>query len=208
MPKRRELERVHTPIAPAFTTNNTRKGCAVGEMKIVLEHMRAGSAPRALLATAGLALVLLALAACEAPGVPHPLAAQTLATPQSTEPPPTSQPGSGHTDDDQPTPSQPTPTQTPEPLQETAQVSLKDFQLDPDVLSVKAGTVTFVLTNEGRFTHDFRVRGQGIDDKAPKVGRGKSREWQIELPPGTYEISCPISNHADRGMVGTLMVGQ
>jgi uncharacterized cupredoxin-like copper-binding protein len=97
-------------------------------------------------------------------------------------------------------------TAEPTPVPSTAQVSLKDFRLDPDEVTVKAGTVTFVLKNEGRFTHDFRVEGQGIDKKAPKVGRGREREWQIELPPGTYRISCPISNHADRGMRGTLTV--
>lgn len=85
-------------------------------------------------------------------------------------------------------------------------ISLKDFRLDPERLSVKAGTATFVLKNDGRFTHDFRVEGQGIDEKAPKVGQGRTFEWQVTLAPGTYSISCPISNHADRGMVGTLTV--
>jgi uncharacterized cupredoxin-like copper-binding protein len=73
-------------------------------------------------------------------------------------------------------------------------------------MTVKAGTITFVLTNEGRYTHDFRVEGQGVDERAPKVGRGRSREWEITLAPGSYNISCPISNHADRGMIGTLEV--
>ncbi|MBI2887317.1 MAG: cupredoxin domain-containing protein [Chloroflexi bacterium] len=82
----------------------------------------------------------------------------------------------------------------------------KDFKLDPDNLTVKAGAVTFVLKNEGRYTHDFRVEGQGTDAKAPKVGSGRTQEWRVTLKPGTYRISCPISNHADRGMVGALTV--
>jgi uncharacterized cupredoxin-like copper-binding protein len=87
-------------------------------------------------------------------------------------------------------------------------MGLHDFRLEPDEVSVRAGTITFVLSNEGRYTHDFRVKGLGTDEKAPKVGRGRNLEWRITLDPGTYSISCPISNHADRGMVGTLTVVQ
>ncbi|MFQ5860215.1 MAG: cupredoxin domain-containing protein [Dehalococcoidia bacterium] len=139
-------------------------------------------------------LAFLLLTACESPGIRHPLAAQAEPSPQSTPSP-------------SPEPTLPQQTPTPEPLQDTVQISLKDFRLEPDeVVAVKAGTVTFVLQNEGRYTHDFRVKGQGIDEKAPKVGRGRTREWQVTLTPGTYRISCPISNHADRGMTGTLTV--
>ncbi len=150
-------------------------------------------------------LCLALLAACENPGILHPLAAQ-IGNDSATTPNP--EPSSGLT------PSPVAPTATPEPLQDTVQISLKDFRLDPDQVTARAGTVTFVLKNEGRFTHDFRVEGPGpdlpdcceVDEKAPKVGRGRTREWQITLEPGSYRISCPISNHADRGMTGTLMV--
>ncbi|MEE9324824.1 MAG: cupredoxin domain-containing protein, partial [Dehalococcoidia bacterium] len=127
-----------------------------------------------------LALFVFLMTACEAPGIPHPLAAQTQNnTPVALTPEPSPEPS---------------PTEEPEPLQDTVQMSLKDFFLDPDEVTAKAGTITFVLKNEGRFTHDFRVEGQGIDEKAPKVGRGRTREWQITLEPGIYDISCPISN--------------
>ncbi|MDO8750727.1 MAG: hypothetical protein Q7K03_06245 [Dehalococcoidia bacterium] len=65
---------------------------------------------------------------------------------------------------------------------------MKNFSLDPDNVTGKARTITFVLQNEGRCTHDLRV------------------EWQIPLPPGTYRILCPVSNHADRGTNGALKV--
>ena len=47
---------------------------------------------------------------------------------------------------------------------------------------------------------------EGIDQKAPKVGWGREREWLVALSPGGYRISCPISSHANRGMTGTLTV--
>ncbi len=31
-------------------------------------------------------------------------------------------------------------------------------------------------------------------------------EFKVELEPGTYEISCPVSDHAEQGMRGTLTV--
>jgi plastocyanin len=148
----------------------------------------------------GMALLLaiaLILAACEYPGIPHPLAAQ-VEKPASSTSQPTSTPSPSQNPD--------TGAKEPEPLQERVHIGLKDFRLDPDNVKGKSGTVTFVLKNEGRYTHDFRVEGQRIDEKAPKVGRGRTFEWQIALQPGTYRISCPISNHADRGMNGTMEV--
>ncbi len=149
-----------------------------------------------------LALALL-LTGCEYPGIPHPQAVSAAAEePQAAETAISSP---------SPSPDVQTPDQQPaepEPLLATVNVALKDFRLDPDELMAKAGTVTFVLKNDGRYTHDFRVEGNGIDEKAPKVGRGRERDWQITLPPGTYRISCPISNHSDRGMTGTLTVAE
>lgn len=142
-------------------------------------------------------MLLLLLGACEYPGVPHPLAAapQQERVAPSALAPRTSQPSS-----------QPQDSQATTVLQGTVRVTQKDFKLEPDNVAVKAGAVTFVLKNEGRYTHDFRVEGQGVDQKAPKVGSGRTMEWKINLKPGTYRISCPVSNHADRGMVGTLTV--
>lgn len=143
------------------------------------------------------------LAACEYPGVAHPLAAAAQAesgprlspAQQAVLPAGT---GEGR--------ARPGEAQVGAPAQSTVHIAQKDFELDPDNVTAKAGTVTFVLRNEGRYTHDFRVEGQGIDEKGPKVGSGRSLEWQIALKPGEYRISCPVSNHADRGMVGSLTV--
>lgn len=137
--------------------------------------------------------------ACEYPGIPHPQAVQSQ-DPAAIDPAPTAPTPAGN----------PSPVQTAEPelLQNEVRIGLHDFRLEPGEVSVRAGTITFVLNNEGRYTHDFRVEGMGADEKAPKVGRGRNLEWRITLKPGTYNISCPISNHADRGMVGTLTVVQ
>lgn len=138
------------------------------------------------------------LVACEYPGVAHRLAGEAPAEKPSkvVAAPPSSAPPSSDG------------SQSASVLQGKVSVTQRDFKLVPDTLMVKAGAVTFVLKNEGRFTHDFRVEGQGVDEKAPKVGSGRTMEWKIDLKPGTYRISCPVSNHADRGMVGTLTIVQ
>jgi uncharacterized cupredoxin-like copper-binding protein len=86
------------------------------------------------------------------------------------------------------------------------EITLKDFYLEPDQLTAEAGLITFVLTNGGRYTHDFRVEGQGVEESAPKVPVGREFRWEVNLGPGEYLISCPISDHDERGMVGTLVV--
>ena len=92
------------------------------------------------------------------------------------------------------------------PAQARITIALRDFKLVPDKVTGKAGAITFVLENEGRYTHDFRVEGEGVNERAPRVGQGHSREFKVTLTPGSYRISCPISNHAKRGMTGTLVV--
>ncbi len=146
-----------------------------------------------------LTVVFMLVSACEYPGIAHPLAAQETQVESNNPGKLADVPASAaHSLD-------PQDEEPPEP-QDTVQVGLNDFRLEHKEITAKAGMVTFVLKNEGRYTHDFRVEGQGIDEKAPKVGRGREREWQIVLTPGSYQISCPVSNHSSRGMTGTLTV--
>jgi plastocyanin len=137
----------------------------------------------------------LLLIACEYPGVPSPHADAN----------PTGSPASETPIGDQATPT-PSGDQGPPALEGTVDMALKDFELVPDELVVRAGEVTFALVNEGRFTHDFRVEGEGVDEISGKLGARRSREWQVTLEPGEYLISCRISNHDKRGMVGTMTV--
>ncbi len=144
-----------------------------------------------------LAILTVILSACEYPGVPHAMADKqsaggSLAPSLIVQEPSTS-----------PSEISPSDTVIHEGLVE---IALKDFFLEPDQITVKAGKVTFVLINKGRYTHDFQVEGRGVDEKAPKVAVGREFRWELTLEPGEYRISCPISNHDERGMEGTLLV--
>lgn len=104
-----------------------------------------------------------------------------------------------------------TPAATPPPApspqaSNTIGITLKDFKLEPSEVTARAGKVTFVLKNEGRYTHNFHVEGQGVDWTGPKFGPGRTHTVELALEAGEYRISCPVSNHDQRGMVGKLVV--
>ena len=86
------------------------------------------------------------------------------------------------------------------------EIELRDFEIVPSDLTLTAGNVTFTLVNAGRYTHDFRIEGEGLDEKSPRISAGRTDEWAVALAPGVYQLTCPISNHSDRGMIGTLTV--
>lgn len=128
----------------------------------------------------------------------HPLAAAQGTTAATSSAPALDAPTTAQTQSQE--------TGSAEPAGSTVKISEQDFKLVPSKVRAKAGNVTFTLANDGRYTHDFRVEGQGIDKRAPRIGAGFTHEFKVTLTPGTYRISCPISNHAKRGMTGTLVV--
>ena len=86
------------------------------------------------------------------------------------------------------------------------EIAFKEYQLTPSKIRVGPGKVTFVLRNEGRYSHDFNVEGPGIDTTTQKFGPGRTVRLEVSLQEGEYKISCPLSNHDERGMRGTLIV--
>ena len=88
----------------------------------------------------------------------------------------------------------------------TVPIGLKEYELEPGKIKVAPGKVTFVLRNEGRFAHNFNVEGPGIDTTAEKFSPGRTVRLEVALQEGEYKISCPLSNHDQRGMHGTLVV--
>ena len=86
-------------------------------------------------------------------------------------------------------------------------IILKEYQLVPNKIRVRPGrlAITFVLRNEGRFAHNFHVEGPGVETTASKFGPGNTMRLEVTLQKGEYKISCPLSNHDQRGMHGTLI---
>jgi uncharacterized cupredoxin-like copper-binding protein len=67
--------------------------------------------------------------------------------------------------------------------------------------TIAAGPVTFAVTNDGTITHSFEIEGNGIEEEleAP-LEPGQTGMLTVDLAPGTYEVYCPIANHAEMGM--------
>lgn len=86
------------------------------------------------------------------------------------------------------------------------EIALLEYKMKPNKIRAKPGAVTFVLRNEGRFAHDFHVEGPGVEAYAAKFSPGRTVRLEVSLQEGEYKISCPLSNHDQRGMHGTLVV--
>ncbi len=85
------------------------------------------------------------------------------------------------------------------------EVTAVDFAFEPDALEVDAGGATLVLANEGEFPHALAVEGE--DAASDTIDPGASTELTLDLEPGSYTVFCPVGDHRDRGMEGTLVVG-
>ena len=68
--------------------------------------------------------------------------------------------------------------------------------------------VTFKVTNNGQIDHSLEVEGQGVEEETETIEPGETAELTVDLSKeGSYEIYCPIDDHRDQGMEGTLTVG-
>ena len=80
------------------------------------------------------------------------------------------------------------------------EVSLTDFAIDMPA-ELPAGPTVFHISNDGQAPHNFEVEGQGIEvELEENLQPGESGMLEVDLQAGTYEIYCPVGNHADMGM--------
>ena len=88
-------------------------------------------------------------------------------------------------------------------------LSATDFKFDPSDPSVKSGQVTFNEQNNGQVTHSLEVEDvtPGHDQELEgSVSPGQSGKLTVNLAPGKYTFYCPIDNHRQMGMEGTITV--
>ena len=85
-------------------------------------------------------------------------------------------------------------------------VSETEYKIDPSDPTVKAGKVTFDVTNDGSVTHNMVISGNGVEETTDDLSPGSKGTVTADLKPGTYEIFCSIDGHKDLGMDGTVTV--
>jgi uncharacterized cupredoxin-like copper-binding protein len=89
---------------------------------------------------------------------------------------------------------------------ETVAISETEYKIDPADPTVKAGSVTFDVTNDGATAHDLEIEGDGVEEVTDTIEPGASDQLTVDLEPGTYEMYCTIGGHADLGMEGQVTV--
>ena len=76
---------------------------------------------------------------------------------------------------------------------------------EPGELSAPAGSVTVKLVNESDTPHAVEVEGNGVEEESETVTGGET-ELTVDLEAGEYTFYCPVGQHRQNGMEGTLTV--
>ncbi|MBI5104480.1 MAG: hypothetical protein HZB46_05750 [Solirubrobacterales bacterium] len=99
----------------------------------------------------------------------------------------------------------------------TLRLTLDEYRLRPENITVRAGRVHLVARNVGRLTHNVAVEEwePADEDAEPREyartdtahpGETVSERGELRLKPGKYRILCTIGNHDDLGQYGELKV--
>jgi hypothetical protein len=88
----------------------------------------------------------------------------------------------------------------------TVAVTLKEFKIST-ATKLRAGKVTLVVVNRGKIPHALKIAGPGVNAKTAVLASGKSARLTVTLKDGTYQLWCPVGNHASLGMKLTAKLG-
>src|SRR3954468_15923723 len=92
----------------------------------------------------------------------------------------------------------------PKPAKPAAQkvpVSEKEFSIALPSKSLKAGSYTFAVQNQGKIQHDLTIDGDGVKDKKTKlIDGGQSANLSVNLKPAKYRFYCSVPGHEQAGM--------
>ncbi len=90
----------------------------------------------------------------------------------------------------------------------SVELTATEYKFDPSTVELaKSGEMTFTLVNDGQVTHALEIEGQGIEEESDEIEGGATTALTVDLEPGEYEFYCPVDDHREKGMEGTLTVG-
>ncbi len=75
-------------------------------------------------------------------------------------------------------------------------------------LTARSGDVTITLDNGSgnSMPHGIAIEGNGVDKDGQVVQPGGTSTVTVRLKPGRYTFYCPVGDHEQEGMKGTLTV--
>jgi plastocyanin len=79
------------------------------------------------------------------------------------------------------------------------------LKFDETELDAAAGTVTIDFDNPSATPHAVAIEGDGVEEASDTV-TSSTTSVTADLDPGTYTFYCPVGNHRQGGMEGTLTV--
>lgn len=93
----------------------------------------------------------------------------------------------------------------------------KDFAIAMDKSTIKAGSITFNIKNNGPSPHNIGItkeadssKGGGITGPVIKdsetLDPGKTTSITVDLQPGAYNVVCTVPGHVQLGMIMKLTV--
>ena len=95
---------------------------------------------------------------------------------------------------------------TPEPDARRVDVTMTEYKFDMPT-ELKPGKTAFVVKNAGKKKHNLQIKGAGVDQKFQKnLAPGETRVLHVVLERGTYEVTCPVDFHPQKGMKTTITV--
>jgi uncharacterized cupredoxin-like copper-binding protein len=88
----------------------------------------------------------------------------------------------------------------------TITIAETDFKLTPNKIAIsKAGTYTINGDNKGGTSHAIAISGNGVQMIGATVAPGGTSTITVDITkPGDYDLYCPVANHKELGMNGTL----
>ena len=80
------------------------------------------------------------------------------------------------------------------------------LEFDQTELSAPAGSVTIAYDNPSQVPHAVAIEGEGVDESGETVQAAAAPPLTVDLEAGTYTFYCPVGQHRQAGMEGTLTV--
>lgn len=98
--------------------------------------------------------------------------------------------------------------QKPTPARDgVIRVEQHDYRFRPAALRASSGRVRIEVVNRGRLPHALRLTRDGRERlRIPTMLPGERASATARLEAGTYRMLCPIANHEELGMYGSVTV--
>jgi plastocyanin len=90
---------------------------------------------------------------------------------------------------------------------EEVEITLDEYLIAPQDITAAPGRLTLRIADRGRLRHSFRIWGGGETPvRVATIFPGDEAVRTADLRPGEYRMVCTVSNHAELGMTGRLVV--